>query len=408
MRQMPAAVSSPPVPEHVPAWRVRDVNLYDYPVDDGDVQLGLLRLREAGAPETFWSPHNGGHWVVTRAAAIETVINDAARFSNRYIGVPKALNPVRLFRPLQVDAPDHAPYRLLLAGAFSPRAVTTLQTEARRLTVELIEGFRARGECEFVTEFAQHMPIGIFMSITGLPKSERLALLAIAEKVARPKADADRMEGYQELDDYILDLIEGRRTCENDFVAELRAARIDGRSLDADELTGVIALTLIAGLDTVSGMLGFFARFLAQNPDRRRELRANPGLIPGAVEELLRRYAHVLLAREVREDLELDGVAMKKGDMVVASLALHNLDEAVFADPLRIDFARSRKPAHVTFGGQTHRCMGAGLARAELQIFLEEWLARIPEFQVAPGAEIEVRTRVTSIMPRLPLVWDVA
>jgi cytochrome P450 len=398
------------IPSHVAAERVFDINVYDFPVHDGEAQLGLHdAVAEKGAPDVFWSPHNGGHWVLTRAEIIDAVINDAERFSNRYIGVPKELNPVRIFRPFQMDPPDHEAYRLLISGAFSIKVVTRLREDARRLTVRLIEGFKARGECEFVGEFAQHMPIEIFMSIVGLPEDDRLPLLAIAEKIGRPKSDAERMAGYAALDNYIIALIKARRGGpKGDFTADLCRAEVGGEPLDEDALIGVIALVLIAGLDTVAGMLGYFVRYFARHPDRRREVQADPALIPGAVEELLRRFGHVILAREVRCDLEIGGVAMKAGDMLTAPVYLHNLDAAKFDDPLKVDFERPRRPAHQSFGGQAHRCLGAMLARAELQIFLEEWLTRIPDYDVKPGAELGSRTRVTAVMPSLPLVWPVA
>ena len=394
------------VPAHVPAGRVRDINMYAYAVEDGDPQLGLLALRQPGEPETFWSPYNGGHWVVTRAATIGAVINDAERFSNRYVGVPKQLNPVRIFRPLQMDPPGHVAYRNLMSALLSPRAVAAIQADARRLAIELIEGFKPNGACEFVSEYAQHMPIRMFMTIVGLPEAHRLPLLAIAEKVARPQADADRMEGYAALDAYAADLVATRRGGpQGDFIADLCRAEIDGRPLAQDDIIGMITLVMIAGLDTVAGMLGFFARYLAKNPERRRELLENPKLTPGAVEELLRRFGHPMMAREARCDVELDGAAIRKGDMVVAPLVLFNLDEDQFADPLKVDFERPRRPAHVTFGGQAHRCLGAMLARTELAIFIEEWLARIPDFEIRPGAQLSTRTRVTAVLAELPLVW---
>jgi cytochrome P450 len=407
---MDDAASAGRIPAHVPPDRVRDINIYDFAVQDGEAQLGLREAVAAkAAPALFWSPHNGGHWIATTAEVIDQVINDAERFSNRYIGVPKELNPVRIFRPFQMDPPDHMAYRLLLSEAFSPRMVQTLKETARRTTVGLIEGFRARGECEFVSDFAQHMPIEIFMTIVGLPESDRLPLLAIAEKIARPSTDADRMAGYALLDDYVIKLIEARRDAPGeDFTAHLCRARIDGKPLDQDALIGIITLVLIAGLDTVAGMLGFFARFFARTPERRREIRENPALIPGAVEELLRRFAATTLAREARVDLELDGAAIRKGDMVSAPLYLHNLDPAKYADPLAVDFTRPRKPAHVSFGGAAHRCLGAVLARAELQIFLEEWLTRIPDYDIRPGAELKARTRVSAAITALPLVWTPA
>lgn len=394
------------VPLHVPPALVRDFNLYDYPVVDGDVPCSLHSLLTADGPETFWSPYNGGHWIVTRAATIEAVINDAQQFSNRYIGVPKALNPVRLFRPFQLDPPAHLPYRRLLGEAFSPRAMDVLRRDARQLTTELIESFQHRGECEFVSEFAHHMPIGLFMSMVGLPAADRLTLLSIAEKIARPRQDQDRIFGYAALDDYILALIRQRRgSSGNDLVTQLCDASIDGKPLTDEELIGMIALLLIAGLDTVAGMLTYFARYFARHPERVDELRSRPDRINHAVEELLRRFTHVNLARELRRDVELDGAQMKQGDMVVAPLALYSLDETKFAAPLSVDFDRPAEPGHMAFGGQNHRCLGAVVARMELRLFLEEWLTRIPSFSIRPGTTIEARTRVTAIIPKLPLVW---
>ena len=396
------------IPDHVVRSRVRDVNLYDFAVPNGDPQLGLLGIRKEGEPETFWSPYNGGHWVVTRAATVSAVVNDADRFSNRYIGVPKALNPPQIFRPMQVDAPDHARYRRPIQEALSPRAVSKLREDVRALTIDLIERLRPQGHCEFMSDFSQHMPIGIFMSIMGLPESDRLPLLEIAEQIARPKYDAQRMEGYAALDDYSRALVkDGRGPGANEFIAHLCTSAPGGTPLSEEELVGLIAGFLLAGLDTVVAMMGFFARFFADNPDRRDELRDNPRLIPEAVEELLRRYSLTNIAREVRCDLELDGVKMRAGDMVVAPLILHNLDEAVFGSPLDIAWRRRRPPNHLSFGGEAHRCLGAMLARTELQVFLQEWLTRMPAYRIQPGFQLRARTRVTVVLESLPLVWDI-
>lgn len=398
------------IPAHVPADLVRDFNAYGFSRPNEEVQRTLYEITRApGMPQTFWSPYNGGHWVVTRAETIETVVGDAERFSNRYIGVPKALNPLRLYRPLQLDPPHQLPYRNLISGALSPRVVQTLSEDARNLTIRLIEGFKPKGGCEFVSEFAEHMPIGIFMSIVGVPETERAPMLAMARKIARPSYPEERMQGYAELDGFIEGLIEARRDAgAGDFISHLCHAEIEGRRLDHDELVGVLGLIMIAGLDTVAGMLGHIARYLAEHPEARRELRENPQIHATAVEEFLRRLGHPQMSREVREDLVLDGVAMKKGDMVVAPLVLHNLDEAKFPDPLAFDFQRPRKPAHITFGGPSHRCLGAMLARTELKIFLEEFLTRIPDFEIVPGADLTTTTRVTWIMDALPLRWSAA
>lgn len=389
---------------------MRHFDLYNFEVADGDPQMAFYGLRDGTSPATFWSPYNGGHWMVTRAATIEAMINDAEYFGSAYIGPPKELNPKepRVFRPLQLDPPHNQPYRRFILTAITPKLVRTLKEDARQLTIRLVDELRGRGECEFVTAFAQHMPIQIFMSMVGLSETDRPILINIAHKIARPQTDDERMEGYALLDNYIAGVVNDRRDAGlDDFTGRLCRYEIDGRLLNDNELFGVMGLTLVAGLDTVAGMLTFFARHLADNPGHRRQLRDNPQMIPGAVEELLRRYAQVNVTRVLRKDRELDGVLMKEGDLIVAPLVLHNLDETKFSEPLRVDLERPRNPQHLSFGGQVHHCLGALLARAELEVFLEEWLPRIPDFAIAPGTQLQSRTRVNITLPRLPLVWDV-
>jgi len=395
------------IPPHVPQDLVRDFDMYGYPVSDWDVPMSLYKqVRGEGMPEVFWSPYNGGHWVVTRASIIEEIIDDAERFSNRYVGLPKQFNPTRIFRPFQLDPPESVPYRQLLAGLLTTQIVQAGREAVQKLAVDLIEGFKANGKCEFVTEFAQHMPIRMFMAMMDLPDEDRIPLLAIAEKITRPQYPEQRMEGYAEMDEYSLRLIESRRDGPaNDITAQLCRTEINGRKLNSDELLGVVGLLLIAGLDTVSGMLGFFAQHLARHPEHRREIRESPEIIANAVEELLRRYAHTTLTREVRMNLSLRGVEMREGDMIAVPLVLHNVDEEKFADPFRVDFSRSQKTSNVAFGGKVHRCLGALLARTELKVFLEEWLNRIPEFEIDPAAQPKISTRVTTINQHLPLVW---
>jgi cytochrome P450 len=395
-------------PEHVLTSLIRDFDVYGFSEPNAEAHLTIYqKTREEGMPPIFWTPHNGGHWVVTRGEDIDVVVNDAQRFSNRYVSVPKELNPVKIYRPFQQDPPDNGPFRNLLAKEMSPRVMRILGDEARKLTIKLIEGFKARGECEFVSEFAEHMPIGIFMTLVGVPQSERENLIEIAGRIGRPKMAVDRMQGYEDMDKFLERLIKERRSAgQDDFTSRLANTEVNGRKMDDEELLGVLGLVFIAGLDTVVGMLGHIVRFLAQNPDRRHELRENRQLVLGAVEEMLRRFAHTQLAREVREDLEIRGVRLKKGDMVVAPLVLYNLDETKFVKPFSIDFTRRVMPPNLAFGGRAHRCLGAMLARTEIQIFLEEWLDRIPDFSIRSGETLNVSTRVTWVNKRLPLVWS--
>lgn len=169
----------------------------------------------------------------------------------------------------------------------------------------------------------------------------------------------------------------------------------------------MILLLLLGGLDTVASTLGFYAQFLATHPEHRRKLVEDPDLIPNANEELLRRYAIAILAREVTQDLEMGGVKIRKGDMVLAPTPMDGLDEHKFADPLTVDFDRVKPGANSTFGGGVHRCVGSMLARTELRVFLEEWLKRIPDFAIKPGTNPQVSARSVATITSLELVWEV-
>lgn len=402
---MEAQVTQAPRPDHVPADRVVDFDIFNFPITDAEYQLGLKALNAPGMPEVLWTPHNGGHWLVTRAADINTVMTDYAHFSSRNITTPKSAPGTPPLKPLQVDPPEHMKYRLLLAGALSPKAVVPLGETARELTIALIEGFKARGECEFISEFAQHLPIAIFMKMADLPMSDRSMLLAAAEKAIRGANEVERTEGQMQVAGYGMQkVMERRANPGTDLISTIATAEIDGEPLDDMTLTGMVSLLLFAGLDTVASMLGFFARFLALNPEHRRQLRADPSLIPNAVEELLRRFPIALLAREVAEDMDFGGVALKAGDMVVVPTPLDGLDDRKFEQPLDVDFSR-KATIHTTFGAGAHRCMGSMLARTELRIFLEEWLTRIPDFEIKSGARVEVSARSVATITSLPLVW---
>ena len=164
-----------------------------------------------------------------------------------------------------------------------------------------------------------------------------------------------------------------------------------------------MSVLMLAGLDTVASMLTFITRFLALNPGHRADLRNRPGIMIQAIEEFLRRMAMVNLTREVARDTMLGEVQLKQGDLIVVPTALCNFPEDG-GDWLAVNFDRPRI-VHATFGAGAHYCMGSSLARAEIRIFLEEWLTRIPDFAIAAGASLEVKVGAAAMMPSLPLVW---
>lgn len=394
-------------PAHVPADRVVDFDIFDFPVEEVDYQQALKAQLADGKPDLLWTPRNGGHWIMTRFDGIATVLADSDHFSSRHITVPPDTSGRPPLVPLQLDPPDHTPYRALLQQTLSPKAVGALGEAARALAIELIEGFKADGQCEFISAFAQHLPIAIFMNIVGLPESDRPMLTEMAERALRGDDSAERTQAAIDIGAYgMRKVMERRAHPGSDLISRIATAEVDGQPIGDQQLAGLVTLLLLGGLDTVASSLGFFAQFLARHPEHRRQLVEHPELIPNAVEELLRRFPIAILARQVRSDMPYDGVTLHAGDMVLAPTPLSGLDETRFADPLSVDFNRERPGLNATFGGGAHRCPGSMLARTELRVFLEEWLKRIPDFAIAPGADVKVSARSVATITALPLVWS--
>ena len=201
--------------------------------------------------------------------------------------------------------------------------------------------------------------------------------------------DAERRQrGAEGLLNYFLGQLEDRRRHPgDDLLSELLTTEVDGQPVDDGIVLGMAALVLIAGVDTTWSAIGSSLWHLAAHPDDRKRLAAEPELMPTAVEELLRAYAPVTMAREVTEDIEYHGCPMKAGDKVLMNFPAANRDPEAFEQPdvVQLDRAHNR---HVAFGSGIHRCAGSNLARMELQVALEEWMARIPEFALAEGREI--------------------
>jgi cytochrome P450 len=201
--------------------------------------------------------------------------------------------------------------------------------------------------------------------------------------------DAERRQrGAEGLLNYFLGALEERRANPgDDLLSELLTTQVEGKPVDDGIVLGMAALVLIAGIDTTWSAIGSSLWHLAAHPEDRKRLVAEPELMPTAVEELLRAYAPVTMAREVTEDVDYAGCPMKAGDKILMNFPAANRDPEAFDHPeiVQLDRAHNR---HVAFGSGIHRCAGSNLARMELQVALEEWLARIPDFSLAEGAEI--------------------
>ena len=401
-----AAPKLSPKPDHVPDALVVDYDLYEapHPIDE-DIAVKWSRKVHAG-PDIFWTPRNGGHWVFTRAEDIDQAQRQGELFSMREVTVPKGTTPVQNV-PLETDDPDHLAYRAVLNPTFTPSAIIKLEGEVRALAISLIEGFIHEGHCEFVGEFSSILPIVIFLRLADLPLEDKDKLLAWADAAVHPTSFENRQWGYGSMATYIEELMEERKDSQaSDVISIIMRARVFDREMTYQERHSMNMNVLLGGLDTVMSTMGFMASFLARHPGHRQQLIADNALIPRAIEELMRYHGATGTARVVTRDTEYKGVLLKADDRVLIQSMFHGQDARRFPDPETVDFHR-KDMRHAAFGQGTHRCIGALLARLEMRVFMEEWLRRIPDFQIAAGTTPIAERGMVNSMRELRLSWPV-
>ncbi|WP_245824660.1 cytochrome P450 [Sphingomonas azotifigens] len=390
-----------PRPENVPADRVVDIDYYNLVHGDEDVHLAWKRLQDG--PDIVWTPHNGGHWIFTRFEDIKAAQTDHAHFSMRSIGAP--YSPTN-FKPLNLDPPEHAPYRRLIMPHFLPKQVDRLEGVARQTAIELIEGFADAGHCEFITDFAKILPVTVFLGLIDLPMSDRDQIQPYADQATRGTQE-ERANAHRQMAAYLSARLDERIAAPgDDLFGQIIKAEVDGAPITRADLMSICLLLLFGGLDTVASMLGFIARFLAMNPDHRRQLAERIDDVPfirHAVEELIRRHGVANTSRVVTMDYAYKDVLLREGDIVQAPNLFAGLDDRVVPNPLTVDFSRKFPIPHAAFGNGPHTCPGAVLARREIEVFLREWLRRIPDFELAGPARMA--SGAVNGVEALPLRW---
>ncbi|MBV1687490.1 cytochrome P450 [Novosphingobium sp. G106] len=405
-----------PQPAHVPDALVYDFDMYHEPAMERDAPARLLEIARE-APPVFWTPHNGGHWVVKSYPAIMKAARDWENFSSEHIPREEAeallanlpagtviVQPV----PILLDPPDHTRFRLPLQPVFSPKAMMKLQAHIRELAIELVEGVKQQGHCEFVSAIGERIPTQVFLEIFGLPLERQDDFRKLVEE--HLSDDFGTLDNSQRklrrMADIMHDtLVERRENPRDDLISVLWQSTVDGRPLTLEDMQNYCVLLFIAGLDTVMNGMGHGVRHLAMHPELQAQLRANPRLIVEANEELLRRYGFVAVIRRAARDFECEGAQLKRGERVSLSYPMANLDPAEFADPGRFDLGRENK-VHLTFGGGPHRCVGSHLARIELQTLYEEMLARLPAFRLDPDRPVRYRCGPVTGPREIHLLWD--
>ena len=409
---MQAAAAAPIRPAHVPPELVGGFNLMDdpsmMPQPLGDPHTAIARLLDG--PPIFYSlnmTRNGeGAWIVVRAEDQRRVLQDGLTFSSNRNIFSSALGETWPLIPLEIDPPEHGKWRSLLNPLLSPRRGVNLEPIVRQRAIELIEGIKAKGNsCEAMHDFAFPFAVSIFLQFLGIGHERLHEFVGWANDLLHG-TPAQRTAAAKIVVAFLDDLQAlRRREPADDFMTFVTQAEIDGRRMTPEEVKAMSVLLFVAGLDTVAAAIGFDLLYLAQHRAEQEMLRAEPGRILLAAEEMLRAFPTVTPIRRATRDVEVAGALIKAGDLIACPSMTANRDPAEFANPEKIDFAREDN-RHVAFAYGPHRCLGSHLARREVVIGLEEWLARIPTFRFKEGHLPTVYGGFVFGVEDLMLAWD--
>jgi cytochrome P450 len=409
-----------PRPEHVPESVVYDFDMFLDPAYVADPHRRLVELVKY-APPVFWTPRNGGHWILLSHAANFDAARDTESFSNETLprdkvmeimaklppGMPHIPRPV----PINLDPPEHGKYRAPLQRVFSPKTINALKDNIRALAGQLIDQAASGGRCEFMSEIAEPLPVQVFLKMLGMPVERLPEYRALVREHLGTHADSvtdmgKSIANLQKVAAIMREtMLDRRDNPRDDILSMLWKSEIDGKPTTLEDMENFGVLLFIAGLDTVMNGMGHGMRHIALDAALQDELRANPALVPEATEELLRRYTFTVPPRRVGKDLVFQGVSMKANERVMLCLPAADLDPEEFPNADRFDLERENK-AHIAFNAGPHRCLGSHLARVELQILYEEMLARVPRFRLDPAHPPTFHCGHVVGVDTLHLIWD--
>ncbi len=340
----------------------------------------------------------GGAWLPVTHADVSAIARDTDHFSSEGAVLANrppreewvSLAPIGAAPPITSDPPFHADARRLLLPAFSPQVVAEWEPEIRRLCNELIDNMGNADTVDAAVQYAQNIPVYVIARMLGLPLEDsdyfRETVHMVLEEIGAEFGE--RQGAFEKLDAYlsmhVQDHIENPK---DDLIGFLLNAKIYDQPLSPQHVVGTIILLMVAGIDTTWSSIGSSIWHLAQHPSDLQRMINEPELLPTAIEELLRMYAPVTMARIVSQDTEIGGCPVKRGESVLLPFPAANRDPEVFpdADKVIIDREENR---HVAFGLGIHRCLGSNLARLELRVAVEVFIQRFPKFELADPSSV--------------------
>jgi cytochrome P450 len=376
-------------------------------------------------PEVLGWPAGPGYWAVTRYADVRHVLRSPDQYSSR-LGATQIRDPdpgdLDFIRRmiLNMDPPEHNRLRKIVTAAFTRRRLERSAAQITERARALLTGVAADGRCDLPVQVTDDFPLANLSDLLGVPVADRALLLRWTNRVigyqdpehAEIVRDASGRPVNPRSPAMLADMfgyareLAARKRAEpaDDLMTALATASVDGRSLDDAELEMFFFLLVIAGNDTVRSALPGGVLALLQHPDSRRRLAAEPALLPGAIEEMLRWHPPVLsFRRTATRDTELAGQPIRQGDKVVVYHISAHYDERAFPDPFVFDITRTPND-HLAFGQGPHLCLGAHFARLQLRIFFTELLTLLPGIEL-DGEPVRLTSNFINGITHLPLRW---
>jgi cytochrome P450 len=381
----------------------------------GDPHPVFRRLRREDP--VHWYPGSGGMWCLLKHGDIVTVSRDPQRFSSSR-GILIGMRAANFKRPfgvpptiLEMDPPDHNRHRKLVIQAFTPRATAGLETVVRQIARECLEAIEPGSVQDLVEALAVPIPMYVIAEMLGIPRKDRSDFRRWSDAVIEAgsgRRSAATDAAFGEMLGYFQDVLgERRRAPKHDLVSTLAHAEMEGARLTDPEILIFCTTLLAAGNETTRNLISGGSLVLMRNPDQRRRLLAQPGLLPNAVEEMLRWWTPVRsFTRTATRATELRGRTISEGETLLLLYGSANRDEEVWGeDSDRFDVTRNHThQRHLAFGFGEHLCLGAPLARLETRVLFQELLARYPHFELA-GDPVLPGSRLMHGVERLPVLF---
>ena len=371
-----------------------------------DPQQRLLETLAKDPRDIVYTPHNGGHWLVTSHELGREILSNADLFGSFPIGIPANMEQRPRLIPLESDAAAHRRYRRLLLPIFEPAAVQQLQAGAETLAQEILDDVLPEGEFDFLWRVAKPISMGLFVRQLGLEPERLDEFYAWETGFYRAPTMEERIECGQHIGAYLSAVVSQHvEHPKDDIVTMLLNVEVEGERLSQEEVQSICYLLFLASIDTVATMLSFIVRHLARDQALFRRLKEDRTAIADSVDELLRMHAFINLNRICERDTVFHGVAFRAGDNIVVPSFVTDRDERVFADPdaFNADRSKREKNQHHAFGAGAHKCIGLHVAKMEVRVVLEALFDRISSLELVSESAVTGHGGTTMGLDTIPI-----